>query len=194
MESYTGETVPGTGQFYTRPMLLQHRKHYSMERFEVSPMGLEIAVFLRFQWITTHPPQGAWTNLEVRFNSTRCLANCTQFETGKFSLTWVKAVATDPTACIIGYVSAASEADPLERVPTEFRQYLGIMGKKAADISKKFNSFLKIRFRVFPQVFADVHSFYGCYRRLLCCVLVLWFLRTLPFSLCDGCGFSRYRG
>jgi len=41
-------------------------------------------------------------------------------------------VAVDSTACIIGYVSMASE-DPLEAVMWEFCQYLEIRGKEAAD-------------------------------------------------------------
>jgi len=34
---------------------------------------------------------------------------------------------------IIGHVLAIQSKDPLEQVPTEFQQYLGIMGKEAAD-------------------------------------------------------------
>jgi len=59
IENYTGESVKGVGQFYTEPMLLQHRKHYSREKFEISPMEPEIHAFLPFDWITAHPPQGA---------------------------------------------------------------------------------------------------------------------------------------
>jgi len=29
IENYTGEKVEGAGQFYTKPMLLQHRRHYT---------------------------------------------------------------------------------------------------------------------------------------------------------------------
>ena len=32
IESYTGESVQGAGQFYTKPMLLQQRKHYAKEK------------------------------------------------------------------------------------------------------------------------------------------------------------------
>jgi len=86
IENYTGQSVKGAGQFYTEPMLLQHRKHYSKGKFEISPMEPGIDAFLPFDWITTHLPQGAWTNQEIRFNSAWCLTSCTRFETGKFSL------------------------------------------------------------------------------------------------------------
>ena len=43
-------------------------------------------------------------------------------------------MATEPTARIIGYVSMGKTDDnSLNQIPIEFRQYLGIMGKEAAD-------------------------------------------------------------
>jgi len=130
IENYTGERVKGAGQYYTEPLLLQHRKHFTLERFEVSPMEPGIDIFLPFEWITKHPPQGAWTNDEIRFNSHQCLEQCTRFEKQDFSLTWDEKVSTDPTAQLLGYASAVGEGT---EVPAEFSQYLGIMGKAAAD-------------------------------------------------------------
>jgi len=97
-------------------------------------MDAEIDVFLTFEWISSHPPQGAWTSEEVRFNSRRCLENCTKFQTHQFPLSWDDSVALDEKARIIGYVAAATgNEDPLKQVPMECRQYLGIMGKEVAD-------------------------------------------------------------
>jgi hypothetical protein len=43
-------------------------------------------------------------------------------------------VTTDPAARIIGYIAAVSEnQDPIQLVPEEFRGFLGIMGKEAAE-------------------------------------------------------------
>jgi len=125
--------VGGAGQSYTGIMRLQHRKHFSEKTFEVTPMEAAIDVFLPFSWIEQHLLQGAWTNEEVRFNSVECMRKCTRHETGPFSLTWDESIATNPRAEVIGYVSAVRTEDPLEVVPIEFRQYLGIMGKEAAD-------------------------------------------------------------
>jgi len=133
IENYSGESAKGAGQFYTEPMLLQQWKHYSRKRFEISPMEPEIDAFLPFDWITVHPPQGAWTNEEIRFNGVECVEKCTRYEASPYSLTWDESVATDPNARIIRYVVAAAEEDPLKAIPMEFRQYLGIMGKEAAD-------------------------------------------------------------
>jgi len=137
IESYTGESVQWAGQFYMEPMLLQHRKHYSKEKFEISPMEADIDAFLPFDLITTHPPQGAWTNEEVRFNSMECMRKYTWYKTGPFSETWDESIATDPSARVIGYVLAAVEEDPLKAVPLEFCQYLRIMGKEAAEALPK---------------------------------------------------------
>jgi len=104
-----------------------------METFEVTPMEAAIDIFLPFSWIEQHPPQGAWTNEEVRFNSAECMRKCTRHETGPFSLTWDESIANNPSARVIGYVSAVREEDPLKAVPIEFPQCLGIMGKEAAD-------------------------------------------------------------
>jgi len=61
------------------------------------------------------------------------MRKCTWHETGPFSLTWDESIATNHNARVIGYVSAVREEDPLKAVPIEFHQYLGIMGKEAAD-------------------------------------------------------------
>jgi len=132
IKSYTGEKVPGAGQYYTEEVKLQHQKHYSWEKFEVSVMDPNIDIFLPFNWITNHPPQGAWTNEEVRFNSPRCLEKCTKAATNEFSLTWDESVVTDPGARTIGYVATVQE-DTSEQVPPEFQQFMGIMSKEAAD-------------------------------------------------------------
>jgi len=132
IESYTREKVPGAGRYYTEVMKLQHRKDYSWEKFEISVMDPNIDIFLPFAWITDHPPQGAWTNEEVRFKSPRYLEKCTKVATNEFSLTWDASVLTEPDARTIGYVSAIQE-DTDEQVPPEFRQFMGIMSKEAAD-------------------------------------------------------------
>jgi len=117
------------------PLLVQHRKHYTKESFQISPMDPEVDIFLPFSWIMKHPPQGAWMNQKVRFNSARCLEKYTKHETGGLSLTWDESVAIDLAAHLVGYVSVVTEdREPLKIVPKEFHQYLKIMGKETADV------------------------------------------------------------
>jgi len=129
IENYTGQNVEKVGIFYTKLLLLQHRRHFSKEAFEVTPMEPEVVIFLPFWWISKHPPQGVWESREIRFNSPGCQETCTQYEQKEFSLTWDEKVAQDRNARIIGHVSAATEGDTLANVPGEFKPYLGIMSK-----------------------------------------------------------------
>jgi len=140
IKSYTGERVPGAGQYYTEALRLQHRRHYTWEKFEISVMDPKVDVFLPFGWLSDHHPQGAWTNEEVRFNRPRCLEKCTKQETNEFSLTWDETVASDPEARMIGYVLAVQD-NANKQIPTEFWQFLGIMSKEAADVLPEHQSY-----------------------------------------------------
>jgi hypothetical protein len=75
--NFSGEMVPGAGQEFSRPALLQHRNHYTRKVFEVAPLEPDVDVFLPLWWIAKHPPQGAWDSPELRFSSPNCLNNCT---------------------------------------------------------------------------------------------------------------------
>ena len=39
IQDYVGQEVPGAGEFFTSPLLLQHRHHYSRLSFEVAPLA-----------------------------------------------------------------------------------------------------------------------------------------------------------
>jgi len=41
---------------YTKPLLPQHRKHYSQEVFQVAPLEPEVDIFLPFWWIVKNTP------------------------------------------------------------------------------------------------------------------------------------------
>ena len=142
IHNFTGELVARAGQEYTIPITLQHRKHYSQEVFEVAPLELEVDIVLPFWWIVKHAPQGAWNNSKLCFNSLSCAKHCTEAATTtQFSLSIDPSIIGHPKAQIVGYVSVASTANPLDLVPKEFRQFLAIMGKAAADAPPKHSSY-----------------------------------------------------
>jgi len=87
---------------YTEPLLLQHRKHFSREVFEIAPLEPEVDIFLPFWWIAKHPPQGAWDSEELRYSSPGCLEKCMRFEAAEFSLSLDETVSLDSGARIIG--------------------------------------------------------------------------------------------
>ena len=93
-------------------------------------------VFLPFWWIAKHPPQGAWDSAELRFSSPLCLHDCTKSAVQDFSLSLDETILADPKAQFLRYILAieiSASEDPLKTVPEEFRQFLSIMGKEAAD-------------------------------------------------------------
>jgi hypothetical protein len=56
IENFSGKAEPEIGKAYSYPLRLQHRKQYSVESFEISPMDSEYDVILPFWWIAKHPP------------------------------------------------------------------------------------------------------------------------------------------
>jgi len=98
IENFTGQLVEGAGGYYTKPLLLRHRRYVTRESFEVAPMEEGTDIFLPFWWIAKHPPQGAWQDPEVRFNSTECLEKCTKYEAADFLLTLEEGILHDPNA------------------------------------------------------------------------------------------------
>jgi len=143
LRDFTGELVKGAGQLYTRPLLLQHRHHYTKEVFEVTTLEPGVDVFLPFWWTLKHDaPHSTWHLPELRFGSPYCMENCTKSAAKAFSLTLDESIVHHQGARIIGYVSAvAGKEDPLERVPEEFRLFLDIMGKEAADALPEHRSY-----------------------------------------------------
>jgi hypothetical protein len=139
---FTGEPAKEGGQYYTMPLLLQHRDHYSQEVFEITSLEPGIDAFLPYWWIAKHAPQGAWDTTELRFNSPSCLKNCTKHAATEFPLSYDPEIVSNPDARTIGYVAAVELAtDPLEQVPEEFREFLDIMGKEAADALPEHRSY-----------------------------------------------------
>ena len=46
IQEYAGQDVEGAGQFYTAPLILQHRHHYSRVSFEVAPLASDYDAIL----------------------------------------------------------------------------------------------------------------------------------------------------
>jgi len=48
LQNCSGEEVQGSGEEVTNTLTLQHRRHFSRETFEVTPMEAEVDIFLPF--------------------------------------------------------------------------------------------------------------------------------------------------
>jgi len=141
LRNFAGDLVEGAGEAYSVPLLLRHKQHYTKEVFEIAPLEPGVDLFLPFWWIVKHAPQGAWDSASLRFNSDSCQQHCTREAASAFALQLDPDILQHPEARVIGYVSAVTETDDIARVPVQFRPFLDIMGKEAADALPKHRSY-----------------------------------------------------
>src|ERR1700712_5321146 len=134
-KGFDGKTVEGAGKEFTIPLLFRHRQHYSKLVFEVAPLEPKFDLFLPMWWLAEHPVLTSdLMRPELCFNSPNCLKRCTKAAIEKeFSCDLDDTILFNSEARLIGFVSTAMDQDPLSQVPAEFRRFLGIMGKEAAD-------------------------------------------------------------
>jgi hypothetical protein len=132
--NFNGETVKGAGLYYTFPLLLQYKHHFTTESFEIGPMANEYDAILPDWWIEKHKPE--YTRSQISFTLEHCRRECTRAACAEFSLEWDDEVPTDPDACLLGVVCAApTEKDlkeAIDRVPEIFKEYMTIMTTEAA--------------------------------------------------------------
>jgi len=143
IRNFTGDIVNGAWERYTIPMLLQHQRHFTQEVFKAAHLEPGVDVFLPFWWIAKHAPQSAWDSDELCFSTPQCLKNCTRSAVTEFTLDLDESILLHSEARVIGYVSAVEMPanDPLVQVLVEFRQFLYIMGKDAADTLLEHRSY-----------------------------------------------------
>ena len=72
--------MPGAGEYFTSPLLIQYRKHYTRESFEVAPMADDYEAILPNWWLTAHQPLNFLSrhNKRLSFSSSHCQRNCTK--------------------------------------------------------------------------------------------------------------------
>jgi hypothetical protein len=130
IESFTGKTETDIGKTYTYPMRLQHRKHFSVESFYITPMKPECDVILPFWWIAKHPPSKPYRlPKNIRFPC----KNCTKEKADKFSLEYDTEIVDHPEALVVGSLAMTeSNDDPLDSIPNKFKKWTHIMSKEAA--------------------------------------------------------------
>ena len=54
IQDYAGQEVPGAREFFTSPLLLQHRHHYSRVSFEVAPIASDYDIIIPRWWLAKH--------------------------------------------------------------------------------------------------------------------------------------------
>ena len=56
VRDFSGKIVPGVGEVYSFPLLLNHNNHYTMETFEISELDEEFDIILPWWWIVRYKP------------------------------------------------------------------------------------------------------------------------------------------
>ena len=54
IQDYAGQEVPGAGEYFTSPLLLQHRQHFTRVSFKVAPLAGDDDIILPRWWLAKH--------------------------------------------------------------------------------------------------------------------------------------------
>ena len=126
IQDYAGQEVEGAGQFYTAPLVLNHRHHFSRVSFEVAPLASDNDAILPRWWLAKHKCDLLASNGRIKFTSADCQQRCTEENQKQFPLTPNEKLRT----------SAAATEDELQaaidRVPREYSEFIPIMTTEAS--------------------------------------------------------------
>ena len=86
IQHYAGQDVEGAGQFYTAPLILQHRHHFSRVLFEVAPLASNYVAILPRWWLAKHKCDLLASNGRIKFTSANCQIRCTEDNQKRFPL------------------------------------------------------------------------------------------------------------
>ena len=139
IQDYTGQEVPGAGEFFTSPLLLQHRHHYSRLSFEVAPLAGDYDIIIPRWWLAKHKCDLLASNGRIRFTSGECQRKCTKERNDTaFSLERDPSVLENPEAGILGMVAAAPSSEDLKaainKVPEAYSEFIPIMTAEMAEV------------------------------------------------------------
>ena len=139
IQDYAGQEVSGAGEYFTSPLLLQHRQHFTRVSFEVAPLAGDYDIILPNWWLAKHKCDLLASNGRIKFTSGECQRKCTmeRNNTG-FSLEWDSSIINNPNAGILGMVAAAPSDDDLKaainKVPEAYSEYIPIMTAEMAAV------------------------------------------------------------
>jgi hypothetical protein len=125
-----GSTHADIGRAYSYRLRLQHRNHFLVESFEITPTDSDYAVILPFWWIAKHlrtKPYGPRQNIHFPCK------NCTNEKPDEISIEYDNKVIYHPEALIVGSTSTSElDCNPLNSIPDKFEKWIHIMSKEAA--------------------------------------------------------------
>jgi hypothetical protein len=133
-----GCALSGAREAFTHSLMLQHKRHFTRETFEVMPLESETDIILPCWWMAKHQPSKLRGKPEdITLDSEFCKQHYTKAAAQEISLTMHKEILYNHDATVIGYVASVNtdtaEVDPATIVPEKFQQYCKVLGKEVAD-------------------------------------------------------------
>ena len=136
IQDYAGQEVEGAGQFYTAPLILQHRHHYSRVSFVVAPQASAYDAILPRWWLAKHKCDLLASNGRIKFTSAKCQRRCSWDNQLRFP----EEPHNTPRR-----ISAASTEEELQaaidRVPKEYKEFIPIMTTEASLVLPKHSAY-----------------------------------------------------
>jgi hypothetical protein len=82
-----GCAMPGAGEVFTQSLMLEYKRRFIRETFEVMPLDGETDIILPCQWMAKHQPSKFWGKPEeIMLDSKFCKQHCTKAAVQEFSL------------------------------------------------------------------------------------------------------------
>ena len=139
IQDYVGQEVPGEGEFFASPLLLQHRHHYLRISFEVGALAGDYDIMILRWWLAKHKCDLLASNGRMKFTSGECQRKCTKERNDTaFSLEWNPSILDNPKAGILGMVAAAPSNEDLKaainKVPEAYSEFIPIMTSEMAEV------------------------------------------------------------
>ena len=128
IQDYAGQKVEGAGQFYTAPLILQHRHHISRVSFEVAPLASDYNAILPCWWLAKHKCDLLASDGRIKFTSADCQRRCTEENQKQFPLTSTQNGKLQTSATARKEELQAA----IDRVPLYYSEFIPIMTTEAS--------------------------------------------------------------
>jgi hypothetical protein len=60
IRNFSNEVVPRAGELFTVAFMLQYKKYFAAESFEVAPLDSDCDIILPYWWMAKHQPCNMW--------------------------------------------------------------------------------------------------------------------------------------
>jgi hypothetical protein len=119
--------MPGAGEAFTHSLMLEYKRYFTRETFEVMPLDGETDIILPCWWMVKHQPSKFWGKPEeIVLDSKFCPQHCSKAAAQEFSLSLDQEILYNYDTTIICYVTSitkdTAEVDPATIIPEQFQQ------------------------------------------------------------------------